>query len=144
MIFVVLFGCTIQQHHGLLVNNQNAIHLVESNGAQYKLHFGNDSQYMKPLQGVIIHVEGTQFAKNMWVRDWEIVDGGDGSAPFLGVLSQRGVQWILDDLQTGSQLILQGDYPDWNVGDAILVVGYISGAHQVEVVNYQMLGQVPQ
>ena len=89
-----------------------------------------------------MRVEGPKLVRHIWVSDWKIVDAGDGSAPFLGVLYRQGVQWMINDVQSGAQLFIDADYDDWEEGQAVLIVGYIAGAHRVRVVSYRTLGQI--
>ena len=141
-MWLFLFGCALKSHHGLLTLEDDTPLLVDIKGHGYRLHLGEDSPFFTHLEGVVVRVEGVQLLRHVFVQDWTVVDAGDGSAPFIGVLYRQGLQWMMQDIQSGAQLVLDGDYPEWKVNDVVLIVGYVAGSHRIRVVSYRHLGQI--
>jgi hypothetical protein len=88
-------------------------------------------------------VEGPRRLRTVAVRQWVVTDAGDGSAPFIGTLTREGMRWFVDDMQTGVRVYLDeaslGDLRQ-HVGRTVLVAGYVSGPHKVNVVRWRLLG----
>lgn len=143
-MLLFLIACSIKQHHGLLVNHESKMALVDIQGKEYSLHLGEDGQFLQHLQGVILRVDGPKLANHIWVTNWRVVDGGDGSAPYLGILYRQGIQWMINDIQSGSKLLIDNSSEEWKEGQAILIVGYVTGKHRVHVVSYRILGTADQ
>ena len=137
-----LIGCAIKSYHGLLMLEDEAPHIVDIEGRNYELHLGEDAPFFNRLEGVVLKVEGPRIFRHVIVRDWTVVDAGDGSAPYIGVLYRQGVQWMMNDIQSGAQLVIDGDFDSWNVDDVVLIVGYVAGSHRIRVVSYRHLGHI--
>ncbi|MEC8378666.1 MAG: hypothetical protein VXZ96_00010 [Myxococcota bacterium] len=137
-----LISCITKTYHGLLTLKDDSPHLVDIKGHEYRLHLGEDSPFFSNLDGVVVRIKGPKILKHVYVNDWTVVDAGDGSAPFIGVLYRQGVQWMMNDIQSGSQLVLDGDFADWNIDDVVMIVGYVAGSHRIQVISYRHLGQL--
>ena len=107
-----------------------------------RLHLGEDAPYFGYLQGCGVEVTGVRFGKHVWVDTWSVVDAGDGSAPFLGILNERYDRWILHDINTDTEieLLMEEIEAPWRFQHrAILVTGIVVGPHQVRVMNVKVL-----
>lgn len=79
------------------------------------------------------------------VRDWRVIDAGDGSGNFVGTLRAYGARLIIDDRNSGSPVILDDltvaplrPY----VGYPVLVIGHVTGAGYVVPVAFRVLADV--
>ncbi len=143
-----LVGCTASSRYIGLVDasNPRAVQLVESSGRTYRLAVGDDAALFEGFGGCSVLVEGPRRLRTVLVRDWAVTDAGDGSAPFIGVLTREGVRWFVDDVQTGGRVYLDeaslGELR-LHVGRTVLFAGYVSGPNTVNVVRWRLLGPQP-
>ena len=49
---------------------------------------------------------------------------------------------MMNDIQSGAQLVIEGEFESWNVDDVVLIVGYVAGSHRIRVVSYRHLGHI--
>ena len=141
MLLWSLFGCALKyQQIGLLKVDTEQIVLSTLEGRNYNLHLGPDEKYVRHLDGCQLRVEGVRFHRHYWVQNWKVTDAGDGSAPFLGILERRGVQYYIKDFNSGSMVLLEkvGKLSE-HIGKPVLVVGVVIGAHQVKVMSWRLL-----
>ncbi len=114
-----------------------------SEGKVLRLHLGDDSKYFEYLIGCGAEVEGLRVGRQLWVDSWTIVDAGDGSAPFLGVLIEKYGRLMMHDINTDTEVELLVDTLDvdiWSLmGKPILVTGIVVGQHQVRVMSVKLL-----
>lgn len=142
MLLFFLMSCAIKSYHGLLTLENNTPTIVDIEGQRYALHLGEDASFFSKLDGVVMRVEGPALMRHIMVQDWTVMDAGDGSAPFIGILYRQGVQWMMKDIQSGAELIIEGSAPDWSIDDVVLIIGYVSGTHRIRVVSYRNLGRL--
>lgn len=143
MIWILLTGCALSTRQaGLLEVDQQRLVLHQPTGKTVALMPGADDPELFHLGGCTVEVEGTRFLRRLTVRRWRVTDAGDGSQPFIGQLSRPGAQYLLQDWNTGTTLILNpdslGELSD-HVGDTVLIVGFVSGAQEVSVVSWRSL-----
>ncbi len=143
MIWFLLTGCALTaRHSGLLEVDGSHLRLHGPTGSTRTLMPGSDDPELVHLGGCTVEIEGATFLRRMTVRRWRVTDAGDGSQPFIGQLTRPGVQYMLEDWNTGTVLYLDpdslGTLPQ-HVGDTVLVVGFVSGAQQVTVVSWRSL-----
>ncbi len=114
-----------------------------SEGKVLRLHLGDDAKYFEFLIGCGAEVEGARLGRQLWVDSWTIVDAGDGSAPFLGVLVEKYGRLMIHDINTDTEVELLVDALDvdvWSLlGQPILVTGIVVGQHQVRVMSVKLL-----
>ncbi len=138
-------GCTASTRYIGLVdaNAPGTVRLVETSGQTYKLATGEDTPLFEDLGGCSVMVEGPRRGRTVAVRQWVVTDAGDGSAPYIGTLTREGMRWSVKDRQTGATIFLEeaslGDLRD-HAGRTVLVAGYVSGPHTVNVVRWRLLG----
>ena len=141
MLLWSLLGCALNyQQVGLVKVEGDQIVLSTLAGKNYLLHLGADENYVQQLNGCQMKVKGFRLHRHYWVQNWKVTDAGDGSAPFLGILERRGVQYYIKDFNSGSMVLLEkvGKLSE-HVGKPVLVVGVVIGAHQVKVMSWRLL-----
>ena len=141
MIFWMMLGCTLSGHQmGLIKTERSAVQLSTIEGKQFMLYLGADKKYIQHLDGCQLKVEGVQLHRHFWVQKWKVTDGGDGSAPFIGILERKGIQFFINDINSGSTVLLEkvGKLSE-HVGKPVLVVGVVIGSHQVKVMSWRLL-----
>ena len=111
-------------------------------GRVWKLSAGEHAEVLENAPGVSVQVSGARLGRRLWVDGWTITDGGDGSAPFVGRLRRFGSQWLIDDLNSGSTVVLLekslGDLRE-HEGSMVMVSGFVVGAHRINVVRWTIL-----
>ena len=142
-MLLLLLGCALSTRRaGLLEVDDQHLRLHESSGQTLVLHPGADDPELHRLGGCSIEVEGARFIRRMTVRRWRVTDAGDGSQPFIGQLKRPGSQYLLEDWNTGTTLVLDGASVgalSEHVGETVLIVGFVSGTQQVSVVSWRSL-----
>lgn len=127
----------------VLSTNSELVFLGTSEGDVFKLHLGEDEVYFPKLLGCGADVSGVRFANNIWVDSWTITDAGDGSAPFLGLLTEKYGRLMLHDINTDTEVELILTHTAVNlwehVQQPVLVTGIVVGAHQVQVMSVKLL-----
>jgi hypothetical protein len=145
-MFWLVIGCALNfQHRGLLVTNGRKMKVVSSQGKTVRIIAGSDRKYLHHLDGCGVKTQGVKVPGFLFVSNWEVEDAGDGSSPYLGSLSRRGFQWFIEDIQTGSFIEVLSDdedLADW-IGQPIMVVGFVTGPHQVKAMYWKPLGTQP-
>ena len=111
-------------------------------GGQTVIAAKGDAAPVRFLDGCIVELDGQMLFKVLHVRDWRVLDAGDGSGGFVGTLRAYGARLILDDRNSGSPVILDDltaaplrPY----VGLPLLVMGHVTGAGYVVPVAFRVL-----
>lgn len=132
---------------GVVQPSGSAVAVVDLQGHAYKLMLGDAGQPLRYLDGCVVDVEGPQIGRRVLVRDWQVITASDGSAPYVGRLRRQGSNLIMEDRNSGSIVVLSADpqlgMAEW-IDQQVMVVGYITGAHQIQVVAYRGLGPTPE
>jgi len=141
LLWAFVLGCAIHSQYSGLVNvDQQQIYLIPPTGKVLTLHSDDDALEM--LHGCGLKVEANRLLRHLWVQQWQVTDAGDGSQPFVGPLRRVGVQWVVEDWNTGSRIILEpesvGDLTQ-HIGSTVMIAGVIVGAHQVRVISMRVL-----
>jgi len=144
-LFVVLsLGCSLHgTTSGVLMESGSGARLMGQHGKVWRLSTGEHGPVLDHAAGVSVQIGGPRLGRRLWVRDWVITDGGDGSAPFVGSLRRFGSQWLIDDLNSGSTVVLvEASLGDLQLheGSLVMVSGYVVGAHRINVVRWTLLG----
>ena len=97
------------------------------------------------LNGCIVEVDGPMVFSTLQVHDWRVLDAGDGSGNFVGLLRTYGARIVLDDRNSGSTVILDDlsaaplrPY----VGLNVLVIGHLTATGYVVPVAFRVLAPV--
>lgn len=127
---------------GLISVQGDSVELRSPDGRVRRVSTRGEGEVMEHLNGCIVEVVGPSFARRQWVRSFNVLDAGDGSPPYFGLLRRYGGNWVLDDQSTGRTIILA---PDQGValapldGRRVLVQGIVVGAQTVRVISVRSL-----
>lgn len=106
------------------------------------LSLREDSEPLRYLGSCTVSVEGPRLLRRLWVRDWTVITGFDGSAPFVGTLRLDGERLLLDDRNSGASFLLHTDsapgLEDY-VGEMVLVTGFAVGPQLLQVMGWRAL-----
>lgn len=140
-------GCATHRL-GLLVYDQAAADppvVRGPDGAQTVIAARGDADPVRFLDGCIVELTGPMAFGVLHVRDWRVIDAGDGSGNFVGTLRAYGARLIIDDRNSRSPVILDDltaaplrPY----VGYPVLVIGHVTGAGYVVPVAFRVLADV--
>ncbi len=145
MLLLLALGCAAHAPHtGLLQVEAGSerLVLVEAHGREYRVVATEDAAPLHHLEGCTVQVDAASVGRRLVVRGWKVLDAGDGSAPFVGVLRRDGLQWKVHDRNSGAIIVLEPETMGALVdheGDPVLIVGYVLGAHRVNVVAWKAL-----
>jgi hypothetical protein len=143
---LAMLACTAARTGVLRVDDAGRVRLDPyAAGASTVLHLAEASRALEGAHGAIVEVRGARVPGHLWVRDWRVLDAGDGSGGFVGVLRPHGSRWLLDDRNTASTLLVddlsaarmraEGVRP----GSTVLLSGHVVGGGIVTVVAYRVL-----
>lgn len=118
---------------------------IYPSGRSFRLIPTDSSPELVYLDGLEIRVEGRRMGRRILTREWTITDAGDGSAPFVGTLSFVQGEWMLDDRNASTPLILESQdsealFP--YIGQRILVSGFVVANQTVQIVSWRPLTDV--
>ena len=120
------------------------VDLVDQKGRRWHLVVTGEAAPVSRLDGCVVEVSGARLGRRVFVAEWRVLDAGDGSAPYIGVLRRYGSHWALDDRASGSTLLLaEPTFADLltHEGQLVMVVGFVDGAHRVRVVAWRALSE---
>ncbi len=111
-------------------------------GATVRLHLPGDAAPLRGADGVVVEVTGRRTLLGLRVTDWRVLDSGDGSGGFVGLLHAWGSRLAIDDRNSGAMLIIDDATSSalrpWE-GHVALVQGHVVGGRTVEVVAVRVL-----
>lgn len=143
MVLALLVGCSLHSSRtGLIDAGSHRVELVESTGRTCRLLTSEGSEELRYLSGCVVEVSGRRFGKRLHVQDWHVTDAGDGSQPYVGRLLSQGGRLLLDDRLTPTPVVLLGAELAGlgeHLGKPVLVVGFVVGAQEVQVVSWRVL-----
>ena len=131
---------------GLVQRNGEEIVLVEAEGQRIRVQPTEAGAPLRHLEGTRVEVTGRGSGRRLRPSSLKVLDAGDGSAPFFGVLRRYGSNWLLDDQNSGSTIQLVEESLGELTGQEgrlVLIIGYVSGAQRVNVVMWKVLEDVP-
>jgi hypothetical protein len=121
---------------GLVEAEGGAVRLVAAEGQRFRLGERGEGRALGQLDGCLVQVEGPRLFRWLGVRSWRVLDAGDGSIPYVGLLRRLGGNWVLDDRSTGRPLVLEASgletFAAWE-GQLVLVSGMVVGAQTLRV-----------
>ena len=138
---MLFFFIACLSHHKGIVNDVNGrVTVTTAQGQSIRIFSAEHS--LADFEGCILTVDGIGGGRWIFVQDYEVLDAGDGSAPFMGIVERRGVQYFLNDKRSGALLRLHSDeeLSEYD-GMEILVVGYIIGPHDLKVVSLRSINK---
>jgi hypothetical protein len=143
MLLLSLLACALHEPQvGLVQNTADEVHLIGNNGRDFHVISSEIAGPLRQLEGCSVSVTGRGLRHRLWINDWKVLDAGDGSSPFVGVLRQEGLKYVIRDRNSGSTVYLDPRSMNGlldHVDDLVLVVGYVQGTHQVSVVSWKAL-----
>lgn len=141
LLLSLALGCSAHRT-GLVEVSAEAVLLRSPDGAVRTLSPRGEGAVMARLDGCIVDVQGVALARRQWVRSFTVVDAGDGTPPYYGVLRRYGGNWLIEDQNTGQTLMLSPD-PGVNLapldGRRVLVQGVVVGAQTLRVMAIRSL-----
>lgn len=148
MLLLLALGCALKAPHtGLLQADEGQLTLVENDGREFRVVAQEHAAPLHHLEGCTVRIEATRVGRRLVVQDWTVLDAGDGSAPFVGVLYRDGLQWKVRDRNSGVTVVLDPTTMGrltQHEGDPVMIVGYVLGAHRVNVVAWKALVATPE
>ncbi len=140
---VLLAGCSLHgPHAGILREEGHCVVLETPEGRTRRLLLDEEVRAVRSLAGCTVLLEGARVGPLLVVRDWQVTDAGDGSAPFVGRLRETGTRLLLEDRNSGIPVFLTDDAPSElrrAAGRLVLVAGYVVGPQEVRVVHFRIL-----
>ncbi len=148
MLLVTLaLGCALSAHRtGLVKADGEQVLLVEPTGRSFRVPEAGEGSVIGALEQCVVDVRGPRLGRIQWVRQWSVLDAGDGSPPYVGVLRRYGGHWMLDDRNSGQPVILDPKTVgalSAEEGRLVLIRGMVVGAQTVAVVAWRALEPAP-
>jgi hypothetical protein len=144
LILALLLACAATVTRVGLISTVGGLVLLGADGARYPLSATGDAAPLAALQGISVEVTGPRLAGTLVVRDWRVLDAGDGSAGVVGTLRAWGARLYVDDRNTGRPVFVVADaslFP--YVGRVILAAGYADARGEFHVVGWKPLDGRP-
>lgn len=143
VLATLVLGCALSAHRsGMVQLEGERVTLVEPTGRSFRVAPSGQGALMRALEGYIVSVEGPRLGRRVWVRDWAVLDAGDGVPPFMGRLRRFGGNWLLDDRTSGQTIVLEpesvGDLASAD-GKVVVVRGLVVGAQTVRVLGWRVV-----
>ncbi len=151
MLLALLLACALHTRPvGLVERDGRRLLLARADAPALRLSLTEGARPVDHLDGCTVELEGTRIGRRLVVRDWRVLDAGDGSAPYVGRLERRGLRWFLEDRDSGMDVLLAGPAAEAgsgltaHAGELVMVVGFVEGPQQVRVVAWRPLeGEEP-
>lgn len=144
-MILLLLGCAVTRV-GLVEPADDRVWLRGLGGEVASLRLEGDAEPVRWLHGCIVEVRGPRLGRTVVVRDWRVLDAGDGSGNFVGVLRAWGGRLLIEDRNLGAVLVvddaLAGELRPW-VDQPVLLFGYLSGPSTVTPVAWRLLAPEP-
>lgn len=143
LLATLLLGCALSAHRSGLVGVEGErVTLTEPTGRAFVISPRGEGAVLQRLERCTVAVDGPRLGGRLWVRDWDVLDAGDGAPPYVGLLRRHGGNWVIDDRHSGRAVILEprtvGDLAQ-EEGRLVLVRGLVVGAQTVSVVAWRAL-----
>jgi hypothetical protein len=142
LIFAILACGAQKPRTGLVLDQQGETVLVESSGKQWTLVLKGEAKALERALGCGAEVMGRTVGRTVKVRDWEIMDSGFGSQPYVGRLMRHGGNWIMNDRTTGSVIQFEveslGKLKEFD-GALVLIDGVVVGPQMIRVASFRIL-----
>ncbi len=137
-------GC-VASHKGLVeasAGHEDAAQLRTATGRTFALRSTEEAELLRALEGCTIQATGPMVAGSMVVQEWTVIEAGDGSAPYIGLLRQHGSNLVIDDRNSGMPLVLDEASAARlarHAGKVVMISGYVVGAQLLHAVNFRIL-----
>jgi len=140
----LILGCALHVTRTGLVERPEAgvVHLVEPGGERVALTLGAEGESLRYLYGTVVAIDGSRVGGRLRVRDWYVVDAGDGSSGWVGTLRVTGLRVLINDRNTRRTYVVddQNSAPLRAYGGRqVLLLGHLSGPETVTPVAWRLL-----
>ena len=144
MIALFLLGCGLHAEVAgvVRVSDGSRVHVDALSGESYRLSLSGDAAWLHDLEGSSVWVQGTRLGQKIWVGEWRVVTGADGSAPYLGWLRRHGANLVLSDRNSGAEYVFDPSsfaVLEEAAGQVVLVTGFVVGPHTLRVVDWRVV-----
>jgi hypothetical protein len=129
---------------GVLRSEADAVYLDTISGQDYSLQLGADASMFSGLSGNSVALVGPRIGRRIWVRNWRVVTGADGSIPYMGRVERHGANLILLDRNSGRRFTFDAsslEKLDDAVGSQIILQGFAVETHVLHVIDWKILDQ---
>ena len=145
LIALWLVGCALHgEGSGVVRVVQSGPQIDSVSGQSWSMKLSGNSKWIEHLEGDSVWVAGRRLGDTIWVKEWRVITGADGSAPYLGLLRRHGANLVLQDWNSGGEYVFDdSSYERMGVaaGKVVLVRGFVVGPHTLHVVDWRPLEQ---
>lgn len=131
---------------GLVSPVGDAVVLREADGRESRLLLGEGSAPVGFLGGCLVEVSGARVGRGVFVEDWRVIDAGDGSSGYVGVLRVFGNRLVIDDRNSQTVIVINDEaapqLAPW-AGLPVLLIGHVTGPSTIVPVAWRLLAPDP-
>ncbi len=138
MVSLLIFACATTPILGLIDDGS----LLSPEGTSLRLVVDAAHAEVSYLDGCTVEITGPQVAHRIWVREWRVLASIDGSTPYIGPLRAHGSNLVLEDRDSGFDILLEepSAAPLWeHAGEPVMVVGLVVAPQVVRVMGWRLL-----
>ncbi len=148
ILLAVSLGCAVKGSYvGLVdapedVEATGPVRLRAYDGRAWRLGLDEASAPLRWADAVRVEVLGPRVGRRILVQDWRVLDSGDGSGGFVGLLRPYGSRLVIDDRNTSSTLLIDDRSAERLralEGRTVLLLGHVTGGNIVTVRAYRLL-----
>lgn len=145
---LLLLACALHAARtGLvLAPEDGVVRLLEPDGRRTVLRLDAESAPLRYLHDVVVEVDGVRLGGGLVVRDWQVIDAGDGSNGYVGRLQVTGLRVLIADRNSGTTMVLD-DTSSAPLrpydGKVVLLIGHVSGPNTVTPMAWRLLEEGP-
>jgi hypothetical protein len=128
---------------GVIASGSGAVTMQTAEGRTLHLVLDSDARPLRDLGDCRVEVTGLHLGHCVFVKDWRVVDAGDGTVPFVGPLERQGSNLVLRDRNSGMPVVFDAQSEALLArftGRVVLVSGFVVGPQVVHVMRYRVLG----
>ena len=146
LLLTTLLACAVTRTGLVHAEGEGVSMTVYDGGARLALALDDVSAPLRGADGVVVEVRGPLVGGRLRVRDWRVLDAGDGSGGFVGPLVPWGARLRIEDRNSGSTLLVD-DASAVKLrgleGHTVLLMGHVIGGGIIEVVAVRDLTPGP-
>jgi hypothetical protein len=150
----LVLSCALHVERSGLISSQppvsgdgdGVIVLTELEGRTTRLIVEGEGTWLAGCDGCEVTVTGPARFGKLRVREFEVRRANDGSQPYVGILTRRGAQLVIDDRTTGQPILLDPGSASGLLpyeGRPVLVIGFVVGAQTIRVMAFRVLDEPP-
>lgn len=126
----------------VLPPDEGRVYLAEPDGSRIALGLDGESAPLRHLHGVVVTVTGPRMGRRVLVRDWWVLDAGDGSNGYVGRLVVQGMRVFIEDRNSATLVVLDDQHSSElrpYAGKMVLLIGHVIGPNTVTPVVWRLL-----